>query len=355
MVVGIVALLAVLIFLHELGHFLAAKSLRIPVKQFALGFGPAIWARQWGETQYRINWLPLGGYCAFADDQSDDEATRTTEPHAYLRNRPLWQRAIVVSAGVFANVVVAWVALTIQLGVVGVPQERLLDTAKEGVLITTVMGQPAKAAGLEEGDRVVALNGKPLGAPEDFRVQVRQHAGKEVTLTVRRGKDRASAKTLELRARPDSSGKLGVGIAQPRELTFRRPTGPAEVLFEGTKQTWRLAAAMGQGLWMLFSGQLPLEMIGGPIAIVHMGATTVQNFYQFCMYAAMISLDLAIINFLPIPGLDGGHMLFILYEAIFRRRLPRKVEETILQTGLLLLLGLGMLLIFKDIFTLARG
>ncbi len=356
MVVGIIALLAVLIFLHELGHFLAAKSLRIPVKQFAMGFGPALWSKQWGETQYRINWLPLGGYCAFADDQADDEeGTKTVEPHAYLRNRPLWQRAVVVSAGVTANALVAWFALTLQLGVVGIPQERLLETAKEGVLITTVMGKPAKDAGIKEGDRVVAIDGKQLQSPEDFRTHVQAKADKDLTLQLRRGKTKEAERTLEVKAHPDKTGKLGVGIAQPRELTFRRPAGPVEVVVEGSKQTWRLTVAMAQGLWMLFSGQLPIEMIGGPIAIVHMGATTVQNFYQFCMYAAMVSLDLAIINFLPIPGLDGGHMLFILYEAIFRKPLPRKVEESILQTGLILLLGLGMLLIFKDIFTLARG
>ncbi len=356
MVVGIIALLAVLIFLHEAGHFLAAKALRIPVKQFALGFGPALVARQWGETQYRINVLPLGGYCAFADDQTDDpEGTRTTEPHAYLRNRPLWQRTIVVSAGVAANVLIAWVALVLQLGVVGIPQEKLLDTSKVGVMVTTVVGKPAKAAGLKEGDRVTAIDGVKLDSPEDFQKQVRTRAQKDLTLAITR-RDKAGAETaMTVKARPDANGKLGVGIAQPRELTFRKASGPVEVLVEGTRQTVRLGKAMGQGLWMLFSGQLPLDMIGGPIAIVHMGATSVQDFYQLCMYAAMVSLDLAIVNFLPIPGLDGGHLLFILFEAIFRRPLPRRVEESILGTGLILLLTLGVLLIVKDILSLSRG
>jgi membrane-associated protease RseP (regulator of RpoE activity) len=356
MVAGIILLLAVLIFLHEAGHFLAAKALRIPVKQFALGFGPPLMARQWGETQYRINVLPLGGYCAFADDQTDDpEGARTTEPHAYLRNRPLWQRTIVVSAGVTANVLLAWVALVVQLSVAGVPEERLLDTSKVGVLVTTVVGKPAKEAGLKEGDHVVAIDGHRLESPEDFQFRVRSKKGQAITLEIVRDKDKAPAETLTVKARPDQNGKLGVGIAQPRELTFRKASGPVEVLVEGTRQTVRLGRAMGQGLWMLFSGQLPLEMIGGPIAIVHMGATTVQNFYQFCMYAAMVSLDLAIVNFLPVPGLDGGHLLFILLEAIFRRPVPRRVEESILGTGLILLLGLGVLLIVKDILTLSHG
>lgn len=354
MVVGIIALLAVLIFLHELGHFLAAKSLKIPVKQFALGFGPAIWARQWGETQYRVNWLPLGGYCAFADDQTDDEETRTTEPHAYLRNRPLWQRAIVVSAGVFANVVIAWFVLVVQTGVSGVPTPVMLDTAKEGVLITNIVSKTAKEAGLKEGDRVFAIDGRKLESVEDFRTHVQKRPDSDVVLTVKRGPEVDTAKELQIKAHANKDGKLGVGIAQPQKLTYRQVSGPVELLVEGTKQTWRITSMMGQGLWMLATGKLPLDMVGGPIAIVHMGATTVKGFDQFCMFAAMISLDLAIINFLPIPGLDGGHILFILFEAIFRRPLPRRVEETILQTGLLLLLGLGMLLIFKDIFTLAR-
>ncbi|MBI6545730.1 MAG: site-2 protease family protein, partial [Cyanobacteria bacterium NC_groundwater_1444_Ag_S-0.65um_54_12] len=122
-IVGIIALLAVLIFFHEAGHFLAAKSLRIPVKQFALGFGPALWSFKKDETQYRLNLLPLGGYCAFADDQRTTEPAAEPErsaadasreppldPRRFLRNRPLWQRAIVVVAGVFANVVIAWLA-----------------------------------------------------------------------------------------------------------------------------------------------------------------------------------------------------------------------------------------------------
>lgn len=354
--IGIIVLLAVLIFLHEGGHFLAAKALKIPVKQFALGFGPAIWSITRGETQYRINALPLGGYCAFADDESEAEEGGPTikiPPEAYLLNRPLWQQTIVVTAGVAANVLIAWVAIVLQLGVAGIPQEKMLDIAKEGVLITSVVGEPAKKAGIKDGDHVMALDGKPLTSTTDFQTHVRAKAGKAVFLTVRRNEPKPGT-TLTLEAHPTPEGKIGVAIAPPMELTFRPATGPVELIVESSKRTVQITRAMGMGLWMLVTRQLPLDMVGGPIAIVHMGATTVKDFYQFCMFAAMISLDLAIVNFLPIPGLDGGHILFILYEAIFRRPLPRRIKQSILSFGLILLLSLSVLLIVKDILTLGH-
>ncbi|MBI6547185.1 MAG: RIP metalloprotease RseP, partial [Cyanobacteria bacterium NC_groundwater_1444_Ag_S-0.65um_54_12] len=216
-----------------------------------------------------------------------------------------------------------------------------------------VMGQPARQAGLKDGDRVIAVAGQPLSSASDFQSRIRDHAGKEVLLVVRRGTT-SSAETLTLKARPAKDGKIGVAIAPPVEVVFRSASNPLEVLSEGTVRTGQLGMAMGKGLWLLATRQLPLDMIGGPIAIVQLGATTVKDFYQLCLFTAMISLDLAIVNFLPVPGLDGGHILLIVLETIFRRPLPRRVEEAVLQIGLLLLLGLGMLLIVKDILALGR-
>lgn len=352
-VVGIVALLAVLIFLHEAGHFLAAKSLGIPVKQFAMGFGPALWSFQHKETQYRINALPLGGYCAFADDtlpESDPEGP-PVDPRHYLRNRPLWQRSIVVSAGVAANLLLAWTAIVIQVAAVGIPHEKALDVAKSGVVVTSVIGQPARQAGLVEGDHVMAVDHRPLTSTEAFQKVVRANAGGTIDLTVRRDHP-SPARTLDLVAHPGSDGRIGVAIAEPVDLSFTPTHNPLLIVSDASSRTVEIGATMLKGLWMLATRQLPLAMVGGPIAIVHLGATSVHTFYQLCLFAAMISLDLAIVNFLPVPGLDGGHMLFIAFEAIARRPLPRRVEESILQTGLVLLLGLGMLLIVKDIITL---
>ncbi|MEB3223814.1 MAG: RIP metalloprotease RseP [Candidatus Sericytochromatia bacterium] len=339
-----VLVLGVLIAIHEAGHFLAAKSLNIPVRQFAIGFGPAIVGFQWRETEVRLNWIPLGGYCAFADDQQEEPVEGIAEdlpPEAYLRNRPIWQRVWVVSAGVVFNFVSAWfILLGSNLGL-GVP------TGDQDVLVKAVMPDSAAVrAGLQPGDRLVKVDGRGFARFDDFRRELAAHKGQAIPLEVRRGET-----TVVLQATPDAKGRLGF---QPSIRPVRRAvTGVVDALQQTNEQQIKITVMLADALTKLFSSpSTMIDQTGGPVAIVAMGDQVYQdNPWLLLEFAVLLSIELAIINLLPLPALDGGHLVFLTLEALRGRPLPRAVEERILVAGFLFVMGLGVALIVKDLFT----
>lgn len=339
-----ILVLGVLIAIHEAGHFLAAKSLKIPVRQFAIGFGPRIIGFQWRETECRLNWIPLGGYCAFADDQQEEPVEGVTEdlpPEAYLRNRPIWQRTWVVSAGVVFNFVSAWLILFGSNLGMGIPTGNQVVSAK-----VIMPGTPAQRAGVQPGDQFVQVAGEPVKQFEGFRERLKKFKGQEITLQLRRG-----GELLTVQATPDAEGRLGF---QPSQRAERRaPAGLLEAFSAANDQQIKYTVLLGNALWSLFSA--PSEMMdktGGPVAIVAMGDQVYQdNPWLLLDFAVFLSIELAIINLLPLPALDGGHLVLLAVEKLRRRPLPRAVEERILVAGFILIMGLGMLLILKDIFT----
>ncbi|MEB3329867.1 MAG: site-2 protease family protein [Candidatus Sericytochromatia bacterium] len=339
-----VLVLGVLIAIHEAGHFLAAKSLAIPVRQFAIGFGPRILGFQWRETEVRLNWIPLGGYCAFADDQQDEPVEGVAEdlpPEAYLRNRPIWQRVWVVSAGVVFNFVSAWFILLGSNVGLGVP------TGNQAVGVKAVLpASPAAQAGLRPGDRLLAVDGSGFEKFEEFRRQLKAHKGQAIPVAVRRGDA-----TVVLTATPDAEGRLGF---QPTIRNERRPlTGVVDAIVQTNDQQRKITVMLADALYRLFSapGKM-MEQTGGPVAIVAMGDQVYQDDpWLLLEFAVVLSIELAIINLLPLPALDGGHLVFLGLEALRGRPLPRAIEERILVAGFLLVMGLGVALIVKDLFT----
>lgn len=336
--------LGVLIAIHEAGHFLAAKSLNIPVRQFAIGFGPRIFGFQWRETECRLNWIPLGGYCAFADDQAEEPPEEDVEAlpvESYLRNRPIWQRTWVVSAGVVFNFVSAWLILFGSNLGMGIPTGNQVVSAK-----VILPGTPAQRAGLQPGDRFVQVAGQPVTQFETFRERLHQFKGQEISLQLQRGDQ-----LITLQATPDAEGRLGF---QPSRRAERRaPTGLFEALSAANEQQVKYTVMLGRALWSLFSA--PSEMMdktGGPVRIVAMGDQVYQEDpWLLLELAVFLSIELAIINLFPLPALDGGHLVLLGVEKLRRRPLPRALEERILVAGFILIMGLGMLLTLKDIFT----
>lgn len=339
--------LGVLIAIHEAGHFLAAKSIKVPVRQFAIGFGPRIFGFQWGETECRLNWIPLGGYCAFVDDETaaDDEeagapASEPVPPESLLRNRPIWQRTWVVSAGVIFNFVSAWLILFgTNLGL-GIPTGAQLVGVK-----TVLADSAAQKAGMQPGDRLNKIDGKAFSDFKGFKDTLGAYKTKPVPLEVTRGTE-----TLTLTATPDKDGKLGF---QPSIRAERRPAGFGEAVWAASDQQVKFTQMLCGALWSLFTA--PSEMLdktGGPVAIVAMGDQVYQDDpWLLLEFAVILSIELAIINLLPLPALDGGHLVLLAVEKVRRRPLPRRVEEKILVFGFIMIMGLGMLLILKDIFT----
>jgi membrane-associated protease RseP (regulator of RpoE activity) len=350
-VLAAIAVLALLIVVHELGHFAAARFQGIRVNRFSIGFGPVLLKYQGSETEYAIRAFPLGGYVGFPDDDPDSEIP-ADDPNL-LRNRPVLDRAIVISAGVIANLVFAYFLLVGQVATVGI------QDFQAGVAVPQVLPETASVAvkaGIEAGDVILSVNGRDLGASPDaitsLRETIQNSPNTSLNLTVQRGQE-----TLALTVKPElgSDGKGKIGVMLSPNVGTRRPQGIGEVLTLSADAYQNLASLTAKGFWQLISNfKENVEQVAGPVKIVEYGASIARNdagnLFQF---AALISINLAIINILPLPALDGGQLAFLLVEGLRGKPLPRTIQEGIMQTGLVLLLGLGVFLIVRDTANLA--
>ncbi|AFY77302.1 RIP metalloprotease RseP [Pleurocapsa sp. PCC 7327] len=350
-VLAAIAVLALLIVVHELGHFAAARFQGIRVNRFSIGFGPVLLKYQGSETEYAIRAFPLGGYVGFPDDDPDSEIP-ADDPNL-LRNRPILDRAIVISAGVIANLVFAYFLLVGQVATVGIQDFRA------GVAVPQVLPETASVAvkaGIQAGDIIVSVNGRDLGASPDaitsLRETIQNSPNVPLNLIVQRGQE-----TLALTVKPElgSDGKGKIGVMLSPNVGTRRPQGIGEVLVLSADAYQNLASLTAKGFWQLISNfKENAEQVAGPVKIVEYGANIARNdagnLFQF---AALISINLAIINILPLPALDGGQLVFLLVEGLRGKPLPRTIQEGIMQTGLVLLLSLGVFLIVRDTASLA--
>jgi len=343
-ILAAIAVLAVLIVVHELGHFLAARLQGIYANRFSIGFGPIIWKYQGSETEYALRALPLGGFVGFPDDDPDSEIP-PDDPNL-LRNRPILDRAIVISAGVIANLVFAYLILVIQVGMVGVP-----DLSQPGVLVPQVVPESsvvATEAGIKAGDVILAVDGQDLGAGrqaiDSLQQDIQKSPKQSLELTIQR-----SQKILSVQVTPepgqDGIGKIGIGLQ-----VHKRSPNLAEALGTAAEEYQRISVLIAKGFWTLISNfEETAGQVAGPVKIVDIGAQIASSdplsLFQF---AALISINLAIINILPLPALDGGQLVFLLIEGVRGKPLPTEIQQNVMQTGLVLLLGLGIFLIVRD-------
>jgi membrane-associated protease RseP (regulator of RpoE activity) len=350
-VLAAIAVLALLIVVHELGHFGAARLQGIRVNRFSIGFGPVLLKYQGSETEYAIRAFPLGGYVGFPDDEPDSEIP-LDDPNL-MRNRPVLDRAIVISAGVIANLIFAYFLLVGQVATVGI------QDLQPGVAIPQVLSETtsvAAKAGIQSGDVVIAADGRELDKSPDAIVSLREtiqnSPNKPIDLTIKREQE-----TFPITITPElgSDGKGKIGVMLSPNVGTRHPNGIGEVLTMSADAYQNLAVTIAQGFWQLISNfQENAKQVAGPVKIVEYGANIASsnagNLFQF---AALISINLAIINILPLPALDGGQLAFLLVEGLRGKPLPRTIQEGIMQTGLVLLLGLGVFLIVRDTANLA--
>ena len=347
-VLAAIAVLAVLIFVHELGHFLAARSQGIHVNRFSLGFGPVLLKYQGPETEYAVRAFPFGGYVGFPDD--DPDSTIEPDDPNLLRNRPVLDRAIVISAGVIANLIFAYFLLVSQVGFVGIP-----EASQPGVLIPKLapdMSMAATKAGIKAGDVILAADGTEF----DTSVQntpllseiIKKHPGEPIELKIKRGEQ-----NLNLTVVPEDksgSGSIGVALSHNGKIERRSANSIVEAFSVGATQFQNIISQTVQGFGKLVTnfGQTAGQ-VAGPVKIVKIGASIAQNDTgSLFFFAALISINLAFINILPLPALDGGQLAFLLIEGVRGKPLPNRIQEGVMQTGLVLLLGVGILIFVKE-------
>lgn len=343
--------LAAVIAVHELGHFTAARMQRIRVSKFAVGFGPIVARVQGDEVEYTVRAIPIGGFVTFPDAQNGDDSDQyDPDDPDLLRNRPIWDRAVVVSAGVVANAIFAYALLLTQVSSVGFLRQEMMP----GAIVPELQENSAAArGGLRPGDKVIEVGGTPLdeggrGVRELVQL-VKISPGKEMQLLVERNGEK-----LPLTVIPDDvrgMGRIGVQLtsnASPKRLIAH---DPGEAFAMAGKEWIKLLDTVVSGLGQLFSNfSGAAKQVSGPLAIVSVGAevarTDISGLYQF---AAIVNLNLAVVNLLPLPALDGGYLFLMLIEALRGgKKIPKEVEQAVMTSGLLLLTSLSIWLLIRD-------
>jgi membrane-associated protease RseP (regulator of RpoE activity) len=342
------AILAGLIVVHEAGHFFAATWQGIRVSGFSVGFGPVLVERQRRGVQFALRAIPLGGFVAFPDDD-EDSPIPANDPDL-LRNRPLPQRALVIAAGVLANLLLAWAVLVAQGVVVGIPAG---FSATPGVLVAGVQpGQAAAAAGLRPGDRVLAVDGRDLGGGQGAVAELvaRVKGAPDQSLRLRTERDGSTVELLLTPADLGGIGRIGAQLQPSGAESFRPAHGPLEVLRQANHDFVALTRRTVEGFASLIThfGETASQ-VSGPVKIVEMGASLArQGGSSLFLYTALISINLAVLNALPLPLLDGGQFLLLLIEGLRGRPLPERFQMAFMQSGFVFLVGLSLVLIVKD-------
>ncbi len=337
---------ALLIVIHELGHFAAARLAGMRIERFSVGFGPVLWSRRRGDTEWCLSALPLGGYVRIAG-MAPGEAVDPADRGAYA-NHPAWRRFLVILAGPAMNYLAAVAIAVAMLATVGLPQADPAPVAGE-----ILPGSPAERAGLRAGDRVLALDGKPIGSWDEMVAAVQASPGRPVELTVRRAGAPPEAPPELARATPDDRGGVGQLGVRPSLVMVR--SGAAEALALGVRRTNAQAASILGGLAQVVTGRQKAEL-RGPLGIAQeMARSARAGARQFVMMLWFISVVLALFNLLPIPALDGGRLTFLGYELVARRPVNQRVENVVHLVGALALFALILAVtVFGDLARIFR-
>lgn len=425
--------IGILIFVHELGHFLAAKLCGMKVEKFSIGFPPRLVSKRFGETEYALGLIPLGGYVKISGmvDESMDTEFQSQEPKPWeYRSKPVYQRMFVISAGVLMNaalaVIIFWginftqgkeVEATTGVGYVAPespayvaglqendrilkinnreishwgeisriinaealgqsisfvierdgsvknlslpasenitsPQEQFgLVQQHTNAVVTQVMSDsPAEELGMEAGDRFITINGEPITNEQQVIRIISAHAGREVAVEWEHNGEVLSGSVI-----PTDEGRIGIGIG-------REYTGPVHhiqfgfftAIPAGISDMFEMLGLLLRSLWLMITGTLAFsENVGGPIMIANLASQTAEaGIIAFLSFLGLLSITLAFINILPFPVLDGGHLMYLVYEMIFRREVPAKVQIALQQIGFVLILALMAFVIYNDIMRL---
>ena len=422
--------IGILVFVHEFGHFLAAKLTGMRVERFSIGFPPRAIGKQIGDTDYCISWIPIGGYVKIAGmiDESFDTEFLGNEPEPWeFRGKPLWARILVISAGVVMNILLAvaifwginysqgkYLRATTEVGYVipaspaekiGIrsgdtilsvdgkavthwdeilaviyvenpgrdvaievgrgghrdtvvcPKRSISDVTSErfgilpshtaAVIGNVEAGKPAEKLGLKPRDVIIALNGIPIHNENQVIQVIRSNPGKEVAVTWKRGEEQFQGVTV-----PNADGRIGVTVGS----LYAGPTQHLQYSFfgafpEGVKDILQASGLLYKSIVHLVTGKASFaQSFGGPIKIAQIATQSAEvGLTSFLAFMALLSMSLAILNIVPFPALDGGHLAIMLVEAVFRREIPQKVKLVIQKAGFAILLAFMAFVIYNDI------
>ena len=344
-ILSTIIVLGILIFVHELGHFLLAKRLGVGVLTFSLGFGPKLIGRRFGETQYQISAVPLGGFVKLIGENPEEEV-KEEDRHRSFSAAPIWKRALIISAGPFFNFFLA-VALFSTINLFGIPYL----PSKIGEVSP---GLPAERAGLKKEDLVLSIDGKEVSKWDDLSKMIRNSNGKDLLIKVKR-----NGEILEIKITPKLSTQKNlfgeeiqtfiIGITPSDEIIVQK-VGPLEAMSKGLSQTWYGIKLTVVTIVKLIERVIPAKTIGGPILIAQLaGEQARRGFLSLVLFTAILSINLGVINLFPIPILDGGHFLFLGLEAVLRRPISIKKMEIAQQIGLIFIILLMLFAFYNDL------
>lgn len=356
-------ILLVLVLVHEFGHFFSAKKFGIRVDEFGFGFPPKIFGIKKGETEYTFNLLPIGGFVKIFGENPGEESLNGPDKNRSFVNKAKWKQAIVLLAGVFANFLLAWVLFSFGL-MSGLPTS--VSDAPNGaniedshlVIVSVLKDSPAEKAGLKSGDKIISLqSGNELIrdiSTKDFKSFVMSHGDKEIELVFLRGKESEMPMAVKIMPVQNEIGP-SIGIAMDQIGIVKLPFFMA--FWEGLKLDWSVTKGTAIGLFTLIkdalAGKGDISAVTGPVGMVGIvGDASSFGFAYLLSFAALISVNLAVINLIPFPALDGGRLLFLLIEKIKGSRLNIKFANTANVVGFAILIIFMLIVTYHDVVKL---
>jgi regulator of sigma E protease len=332
--------LGFLIFVHELGHFAVAKLSGMPVDEFSLGFGPEIVGKQWGETRYSLRLLPLGGYNKIAGMEADDD-----RPNGF-NHKPLLARIGVILAGSLSNLLFAVLIFVLVFSAIGV-----YAPSNANMIGDILINSPAEHAGLQPGDRIVMIDGRPTSNWDDVASDIHSKGEHPVTLMIER-KGQNDSIVVTPKYDPSSKSSL-IGIV-PSFVWDKQGFVPG--VKSGLLASYDWTVQILQSLVMVFTGKVQVGELSGPVGIVQQLDNSARAGLRYLlMLTGVLGINLAIVNLLPIPALDGSRLVFLLLEGVRGKPINPEKENIIHLVGFALLMGLVLLITYNDIVRLVSG
>lgn len=346
-----IILLATLIFIHELGHFILAKLTRVKVLKFSLGFGPRLIGRKIGETDYIISAIPFGGYVKMLGEEPGEELKEENKARSF-KHQPVLKRMGIVFAGPVFNILFAFFLLSVIYGV-GMPV-LIPEVGK------VVPNSPSEKAGIMKGDKIFGINNVEIKRWDELSNIIHNSAGKKITLKIRRAEEVLTVEIIpekkvvkNIFGEEKEIGLIGIG---PSGQSVLKRESLINAVMRAFQKTWEIIVVTVIAVVKLIQRVIPANTIGGPILILQMaGKQASAGLLDFFIFMAIISVNLGILNLLPIPVLDGGHILFLSIEGIRKKPLRENTLMIAQKVGLLIIIAIMTFALYNDLIRLIIG